>query len=185
MSEIEQVQFQLQGMRKKARFIFILTVLIVIKGFGQKGYWTEAKRIITTEDLKHVLGDWHGSLTYVDYGTGKPFSMPANLSVEQGKNDREYVLRHSYPNEPKANAKDKIKISNDGRQLNEQHLVSKKVSETGQIELTTEYKGRDDNRHALIQMTYILDDAEFVIRKEVRFDESGDWIMRNEYRYIR
>jgi hypothetical protein len=33
------------------------------------------------KDFAKLSGTWGGSLTYVDYSTGKPYTMPANLEI--------------------------------------------------------------------------------------------------------
>ena len=39
--------------------------------------------------------------------------MAANLIVEEGKDENSLVLKNLYPNEPKANNSDKIKVRGD------------------------------------------------------------------------
>ncbi|RZV57201.1 MAG: hypothetical protein EX254_10430 [Flavobacteriaceae bacterium] len=142
-------------------------------------------RAITPEDLKTILGDWTGSLTYIDYGSGKPYTMPADLIVEKGKSENQLILSNIYPNEPKANGKSKISISKDGMKLNKKDLKSKQVLPDGQIKIITEYSGKDNRKNALIRNIYILGEKEFIIRKEVQFEDSTEWLKRNEYSYTR
>ncbi|GEM_PF-1161448 len=40
------------------------------------------------EDLNAIVGRWEGVITYLDYRTNEPFSMPANLIVEKAKGKR-------------------------------------------------------------------------------------------------
>lgn len=46
---------------------------------------TYAQTKVIPEDLKTLIGSWEGSLTYLDYQTNKPFTMPATVVVKQGK----------------------------------------------------------------------------------------------------
>ena len=138
---------------------------------------------ITSEDLSVVIGNWEGNLTYLDYQSGKPYSMPANLVVEQGKDKNSLVLNYIYPNEPKANSSGKLKITKNGTLLNKHLVTSRKELENGHIQFQTEHEGRDDNKKALIQYTYIMGEELFVIRKEVQFEKEGEWIKRNEFKY--
>ena len=140
---------------------------------------------ITSEDLKVIIGNWEGSLTYLDYQTGKPFTMPANLIVSQGKSKDELVLKNIYPKEPKANSSDKIKIDKNGMLLNKNVVTSREELENGHVQIQTEKKSKDDNKKALLRYTYILGDDFFLIRKEVQFEQSSDWIKRSEYSYQR
>lgn len=144
-----------------------------------------SQNIVTTDDLKTLLGEWTGSLTYTDYSTNKPFTMPANLIVSQGKNNDQLILNINYPNEPNANSRDRIRISKDGTQLNKLEVKSKQVLPNGQVQITTQYSGKDNGKQALIKNTYTIGTSEFIIRKEVKFQNSDDWLVRNEYKYVR
>lgn len=144
-----------------------------------------AQNTISPDDLNILLGEWTGTLTYIDYSSNKPFTMPANLIVKEGKNENQLLLFINYPNEPNANSKDKIRISKNGSQLNKNDVKSKQRLSNGQVQITTEYLGKDNNMKALIKNVYILGKNLFVIRKEVKFENSKDWLIRNEYKYIR
>lgn len=135
--------------------------------------------------MKVIIGNWEGSLTYLDYQTGKPFTMPANLIVSQGKSKDELVLKNIYPKEPKANSSDKIKIDKNGMLLNKNVVTSREELENGHVQIQTEKKSKDDNKKALLRYTYIIGDDFFLIRKEVQFEQSSDWIKRSEYSYQR
>ena len=139
------------------------------------------------EDLASLVGDWEGSLTYMDYSSGKPYTMPANLKVEEGKNRYELVLNNIYPNEPKANSKGKLKMSKDGSKIDGKPVVSRSMDDNYVVQLIVEYEGKDgnDNKKAIIRLTYTLGDKEFINRKEVRFLDSDEWILRNEFKYQR
>ena len=157
--------------------LIIIAFLLPINNYSQNN--------VTTDDLKTLLGEWTGTLTYTDYGTNKPFTMPANLIVSQGKNDYQLILNINYPKEPNANIKDKIKISKDGTQLNKLVIKSKVVLTNGLIQITTQYSGKDNGKKALIKNIYIIGTSDFIIRKEVKFENSEDWFLRNEYKYSR
>ncbi len=143
------------------------------------------QNIVTIDDLKTLLGDWTGTLTYIDYSSNKPYTMPSNLSIKQGKNKNHLILFNIYPNEPKANNKDKIKVSKNGELLNNHKVKSKQKLSNGQIQITTEYSGKDNNKKALIRNLYILGENQFIIRKEVKYENSDEWLKRNEFSYIR
>jgi len=159
---------------------FIITNLFLFFSFS---IYSQSK--VTTEDLKTLIGSWEGTITYLDYQTNKPFTMPANLLVEKGKNENSLVLNNLYPNEPKANNSDKIKVTKNGTFLNK-HLVTKREQlANGQIQIQTEHKGNDDNKTAQIRYIYLVGQHLFLIRKEVRFNQGGDWIKRSEFSYKR
>ena len=144
-----------------------------------------AQNLVLTDDFKTILGDWTGTLTYIDYSSNKPYSMPANLSVNQGKTNNQLTLYNSYPKEPKANNKDKIKISKNGSLINKHAVKSREKLTNGQVQIITEYDGKDNRQKALIRSVYILGEDQFIIRKEVKFVNSDDWIKRSEFKYKR
>ena len=159
------------------KILIVAVFLVPIHNYSQN--------IVTSDDLKTIMGAWAGTLTYTDYGTNKPFTMPANLMVSQGKNNKQLILNIKYPKEPNANSKDKIRIAKDGTQLNKVDIKSKEVLPNGQVKIITQYSGKDNGKHALIKNIYTLGTAVFIIRKEVKFENSNDWFMRNEYNYQR
>jgi len=111
--------------------------------------------------------------------------MPANLTIKQGKNKNQLSLSFIYPNEPKSNSKDKITISKNGEYLNSNVVKSKQGLSNGQIQITTEYAGKDNNKKAIIRNVYILGKKQFTIRKEVKFEDSDVWLKRSEYNFAR
>ncbi|MFS4491725.1 hypothetical protein [Maribacter sp. 2308TA10-17] len=159
---------------------FILTAIILI--FSLNSY---CQTKITSEDLKLAVGNWEGSITYLDYQSNTPFTMPANLLVEEGNNSNTLVLNNSYPNEPKANNSDKIKIGKNGLLLNKHAVTSREGLENGGIQIQTEHDAKDDGKKARIRYTYSIEKNVFVILKEVQFAELADWIKRSEFRYTR
>lgn len=140
---------------------------------------------VTTEDLNTIVGSWEGEITYLDYQTNKQFTMAANLIVEKGKTENSLALNNLYPNEPKANNSDKIKVTKNGTLLN-RHLVTKREKLSNeQIQIQTEHIGKDDTKKALIRYTYLTSKNRFIIRKEVQFNEMDGWVKRSEFSYNR
>lgn len=164
------------------KFTLTKVIIVIALFFSLDSY---AQNTLTPEDLNILKGEWKGSLTYMDYSSGKPFTMPANVIVKEGKNENQLSLSISYPKETNANSKERITISKKGTYLNQHEVISKKRLSDGQVEIITEYSGKDDKKKALIKNTYILSENLFVIRKEVKFDGTEDWLVRNEYKYIR
>ena len=167
---------------KNMKITFSKTLIVFALLFSLDTY---GQNTITPDDLNVLKGEWTGNLTYIDYSSNKPFTMPANLIVKQGKNKNQLLLFISYPNEPNANSKDKIMISKNGSLLNKIEVISRKRMSNDQIQIITEYSGKDNDKNALIKNVYILGKNQFVIRKEVKFENSKDWLVRNEYEYIR
>jgi len=65
-------------------------------------------------------------------------------------------------------------------------VVSERTSaEDGALIVTTRYRGEDDNRPADIRQTYGLSETSFYIRKDVQFDDSDTYLLRNIYEFTR
>ena len=132
-------------------------------------------------DLSSSLGNWEGKLTYLDYSTGKPFTMLANIKIILTKNKRGYIMGYEYPKEPQANSKDTTYVN--GNFFGKDKIVAFKKDSGGGFILVTEIEGEDGNDHkkATLRHSYILKSNTYSIIKEVQFEGTGKWIKRNEY----
>lgn len=140
---------------------------------------------VKTSDLKMIVGNWTGTITYLDYRSGKPFTMPANLEVKMTGYPNKLLLYNTYPNEPEANDTDKLKLSKKGTHLNKAKVVSREVLPNGQVVIMAQKKGKDDNKKAMMRYTYTVSENQFVIRKDVKFDGAEEWVQRNEFKYAK
>ena len=140
---------------------------------------------VQPEILENTIGEWKGGLTYLDYQTNEPFTMPVNLRIENGKNKYQFKLFLEYPKESNANSTDKIIISKDGTKINKADVISNRIISEEEFEVITEYSGKDNNKKAEIRVIYIIGKTELIIRKKVRFENTEDWILRSEYNYKR
>jgi hypothetical protein len=142
---------------------------------------------ISLKDFKLFEGNWNGSLTYMDYSSNKPYTMPANINVKQIRKTNQLVFLNTYPDEPKANSADTITISKDGKMLNKETVKSIQKLGDGNTEIITETTGVDgnDNKPALLRHIYIVGKKKFVIRKEVQFVGQTEWLKRHEYNYTK
>lgn len=136
--------------------------------------------VTNSETLQRFVGQWEGTLTYLDYQTGEPYTLDVNMVINQ-KNDRQLSVEYVYPNEPKANNKSNFNLSKDGKSWNKQAIVSHIKGDIGEDIIITEQLGKDDNKKATIKMVYIISDTSMKIIKEIQFENSDDWIKRNEF----
>jgi uncharacterized protein (UPF0333 family) len=138
-------------------------------------------------DFIALTGSWKGSLTYLDYTSGKPYTMPADIDIKQVDKSNKFIFSNIYPNEQSANSTDTISIAADGRYIDKERVISKKKDSNGDIEIVTEEKGTDGNDHkkATIRHTYLIGKNHFSKRKDVKFDGEVNWIKRHEYSYTR
>lgn len=160
--------------------MFVFWVAII----GSFSAFAQSPVKISTADFKAVLGHWEGSLTYLDYSSGKPFSMPANIAIAR-LGAKQLIFANTYPEEAAANSADTSTIAKNGTMLDEEKLISKRKLADGNLEIITEYTGPDgnDNLLARIRHTYTIGKTLLVIRKDVMFVGDAEWIMRHEFRY--
>lgn len=136
---------------------------------------------VTVQDLKNSVGSWDGSLTYLDYSSGKPFTMQANITVSLTPNQKGYIMAFEYPKEPQANSIDTTFVS--GQFFGKEKIVELKNNGNRGYTFVTEIDGEDGNDHkkAILRHTYTLLANTFAIKKEVKFKGTNVWVKRNEY----
>lgn len=166
------------------KFRIIVSLLFCL---GACNAFSFSDSTVSPADLKKLAGCWEGSLTYLDYSTGKPFTMPANILVKDFANNNSIVVSYIYPKEPKANGNDTILISADGRTFNGKPVKTKRWINENKLEIITEIDGKDGNDHkpAVIRQTYTLNGKTYSVKKEVMFVGQSQWILRNEYKFQR
>jgi len=142
---------------------------------------------VSIKDFKPALGKWKGTITYLDYTSGKPFTMPCNITITNDKtNSRQLILAFEYPDEPKANGNDTLRISADRTMIDDEKVIAKE-NKDGVLQIVTETNGVDgnDNKKALIRHIYTISKKTFIQRKEVKFEGEDKFIMRNEFKMSR
>lgn len=134
-------------------------------------------------DFVPSLGEWTGTLTYLDYTSGKPYSLPVKILISQNKGSLDQLLwEYKYPYEPKANGVDTVKITQNGGGINNERVVE--VVRGKEINfITTEMNGFDGNDHkpAIIRHAYALGSQSLGFKKLVKFQGEDKWVLRNEY----
>jgi len=140
---------------------------------------------VSVTDFSQAMGQMKGTLTYLDYSSGKPYTMPALITL---RNTEGLLIRSlEYPDEPKANQTDTLLIGAKGTFFNGAKLVKKETLPDGSLQLVTEKAGKDGNDHksATLRNTYTFGKNLIVIRKDVRFEGEEKWIQRHEYSFQR
>ncbi len=162
----------------------VVTITFLIYGAA----FSQTKIKVSANDFKTALGAWKGTLTYLDYSSGKPYTMPVDISLglNTAKVD-EIIFAFVYPDEPKANGNDTLIISKNGIEINGAAVTEKHELPDGTLQIITETKGVDGNDHrkAVLRHTYSISKTVFKNRKEVRFEGEEKWILRNEYSFNR
>nr|WP_314858380.1 DUF6624 domain-containing protein [uncultured Undibacterium sp.] len=147
----------------------------------------DAKQIISPEDFKKFADVlWRGELRYLDYSKNVWVSIPSNLRVIQAPQDPAvWLWSYGYDDEPHANAKDGIRLSQDGKKLGEELVISRMIMTNGDLRVVTKMSGIDDNRPAQFRFTYTINAENFERKKEVKLVNGDDYFVRNIYSWKR
>ena len=158
---------------------FLFTIVIAFMFSSIKAQSLEVK------DLSSSVGSWEGKLTYLDYSSGKPYTMLANIKIGITADNMGYVMGYEYPKEPHANSKDTTFIV--GNYFGKDKIVEFTKYSDAEYKMTTEVDGNDgnDNKKAVLRHTYLLKSNTFSVTKEVKFEGSDKWIKRNEYLLVK
>jgi hypothetical protein len=95
------------------------------------------------KDLSASVGHWEGKLTYLDYSSGKPYTMLANIKISLTEDQKGYIMGYEYPKEPHANAKDTTYLVE--KRFGKDKIVEFKKDADGGFKLVTEIEGEDGN----------------------------------------
>ena len=156
------------------RKLFLFLALILAGGYS-------IAQSFQVKDLSNSVGRWEGKLTYLDYSSGKPYTMLANIKIDLTSDKKGYIMGYEYPKEPQANSKDTTFIIDNF--FDKEKIVEFKKDSVGGFSLVTEIEGEDgnENKKAILRHTYQLISNTYSIKKEVKFEGSDIWVKRNEY----
>ena len=156
------------------RKLFLFLALILAGGYS-------IAQSFQVKDLSNSVGRWEGKLTYLDYSSGKPYTMLANIKIDLTSDKKVYIMGYEYPKEPQANSKDTTFIIDNF--FDKEKIVEFKKDSVGGFSLVTEIEGEDgnENKKAILRHTYQLISNTYSIKKEVKFEGSDIWVKRNEY----
>ena len=143
-----------------------------------------AQVTISTKDFK-VLDNtnWEGTLTYIDYQSGKPTDVATTMQIKISEKTIEQDIQYVW--EPDKNVEAITKIKKNGKFLGKQKVVSKILKDDESMRIITTTKGKDDGKKATFYYTYEFDSKNYKVTKEVQFADSDERFMRNSYRYAR
>jgi hypothetical protein len=142
---------------------------------------------VLPEDLRRLTGArWAGTLTYTDYGSNKRVSIPSTLTVTEATGDASsWVFEYAYPDEPKANGKQTVKLDEGGTRLDGETVVERTSLDDGLLRIVTERRGTDNDKPALFRYTYLIGASSFSVKKEVRYEGASEFFERNVYSWSR
>lgn len=166
--------------------VFVSALLIAASLFAQAAAGAMPK--LEAGDLKRLTGaQWKGTLTYLDYGKNKKVTIPSHLAVAgPGADELSWTFDYQYPDEPRANSKGVVVVSQDGTIFDGGQVVERATAAAGGVlKIVTEKAGTDNDKPALFRFTYLLGPSSFSIRKEVRHEGAAEFFERNHYSWTR
>ena len=158
--------------------LMLVASLLPMKGISQG-------HIVSPSDFEIVLGSpWQGTLSYQDYQSGSQIDIKVNLLIERVV-EGEYRFNYTYPDEPKANSKDKIKIGKNHMTINKHRIISREKLDDGTLIFEVKELGKDNKKKATIYHRYAFSKASLTMSKKVKFDGTEETITRNKYTFSR
>lgn len=146
---------------------------------------------VKDKELKNLVGNRQGELEYLDYQNDKSktrLKLRSLNTFKDGKFSQEIV--YIEPNGKEVKSGGSFALSLDGRQIVEEKMkwtITKnrfdKRAKTRTIVYETKWK--DNDRNADLRETMIIGENEFSVTKEVRYENTTDFFVRNTHRYTR
>jgi hypothetical protein len=168
-------------MNKKSVLIFCLLFLLTAKSLiAQK---KNTNFLLST--LSSSKGHWKGTLTYLDYSSTNSYTIPVEIDISYTSNKEGYIRAYSYPNEPNENSTDTTYTRASGKYFGKEKVTRFIKSNSRDFTLITEFNDVDgnDKKPATIRHKYQLEGNSFIIRMDVKFKGTTNWINRHEYRF--
>lgn len=163
----------------------------VLLSVGLLFFAADAQVKVNNQELKRLAGDWTGELEYLDYQNDQSkvrLKMRATNTVADGKVSQAII--YVEPNGKEVKSDGWFSLSPDGANIVEEKMrwtITKNLFDKQAKTRTIVYetKGRDNDRNADLRETLIVGKNEFSITKEVRYENTDEYFVRNTHRYIR
>jgi len=147
-----------------------------------------ASSAVVASDFDVLQGDsWSGTLTYLDYSSGKTTTIRSTLQVTRVA-EGSWTFAVGYNDEPHANAADEVRLEQGGLAIRSgdsvEHVVGR-TERTGHIEIVTEQPGEDNGTAAVIRRVRTIAPREYSLAKYVCPEGQETFFKRHEYRWAR
>ena len=145
--------------------------------FGQQ------KDDFTIENFKFLNGLYSGTLTYTDYSSNKvvPLQLVCNTYFDKDEIIQKILINEGFGN---YDQEYKYKIK-DGSIAGFKTVSSQIDGKTIKIIATKKGKDGNENRPCIFRYTFDANDQEYLITKEVKFNDEENYFIRNQYYFKR
>jgi len=139
---------------------------------------------VNLSDFEGLIGNWQGSLTYLDYGDDKTrVSLETRLEAAIKGNELKMDFYYTEPNGEVVIGKEKIAISerkgkwfvNKGWEV----LSFEKTNNTWT--LLVETKAKDNNKKSIIRKNFTFETSSVKIEKLVKYNGTDQFFQRHVY----
>ncbi|UOQ51004.1 hypothetical protein [Hymenobacter cellulosivorans] len=141
---------------------------------------------LTWLQLQRLAQPWHGTLTYLDYRSQQPVTLPTKLvgrASAAGQLTLDFIYQE--PSGRQVTGADQVELSADGRTLTWDAVVLRinqnAVSPNQDWLLVLEGEGQDDGKACLVRKTVLLCAGQLSVNKEVRYARVPTFVTRNTY----
>jgi hypothetical protein len=153
----------------------------------------ETQRLLTLEQafdkLLPTSSTWKGTLTYLDYTSNKPTTIPSTFKLTQAADSSSaWNFAIGYDEEPHANSATRLELRDYGRVLqlgDTTETVLSSIRQGNRVDITTQFTAADDNKPATIRKVYIISPNAFSMQKLVKFADQPDFFERHIYQWSR
>lgn len=150
-----------------------------------------AKAKLNADQLQTLSGSWEGTLTYLDYQNDKSKVTLKVKSVNQWlapNLSRDVIFTE--PNGKEIKSAAVTTVANDGKNITEDKLtwaVIKNAFDKKKKERTVVYeaRGEDNDKPADLRKTLVIRQDEYTVTKTVRYQNTAEYFVRNEFRFLK
>lgn len=159
--------------------------------FGLFSASVSAQVRVKNKELKNLAGDFVGELEYLDYknDVSKTVLKLRSVNTVAGGKVSQAII-YIEPNGKEVKSAGAFAISEDGTKLTEDKMswtiVGNRFDKKSKTRtIIYETKSTDNDRAADLRETMVIGENEFVVTKEVRYENTDKFFVRNTHRYRR
>lgn len=139
---------------------------------------------VTSNEFQQLVGEWDGSLTYVDYRDDKSnIKLKCNMIASWKGNKGTIKIGFTEPNGKIIYDKVKLNLLKQGKVVKfdgEKYQVNSLKKVKG-FQLVMSCISKDNNRVADIKQFLNINESSITITKKVKYKGTEDFFLRNEY----